>query len=138
MYPHYSMSRIVTRPLLLLNRRAERMKRLDFSDGEPLRCKDELGSFSNALFELSGNFGVTLDELNATNVREGEPIPEPYLSRIWERFFRAEAVRDRASGGTGLGLAIVKRILELHGCRYQVENKDRGVTFTLRFRNRES
>lgn len=298
-------SRIVTRPLLLLNRRAERMKRLDFSGGEPLRRKDELGSLSNALFELSGKLGVTLDELNATNVRlqreidqnkeleqlqkdffanashelktplsivrgfaegmqdgigagrqkhyigvileesekmerlvqdmlellrldspavklykspvllseltedvlqklvyqmrekelatriirrneqavsvdagkieqvvlnlltnairhskpgstleigvigegddvtyhvhnEGEPIPEPYLSRIWERFFRAEAARDRASGGTGLGLAIVKRILELHGCRYQVENKDGGVTFTVRFRNRES
>lgn len=298
-------SRIVTRPLLLLNKKAEQMKRLEFSEEEPLRRKDELGSLSNTLFELSGKLGITLDELGRTNIRlkkeieqnkeleqlqkdffanashelktplsivrgfaegmqdgvgadrqdhyigvileesekmeqlvqdmlellrldspavrlykspvllseltedvlqklvyrmrekelatriirrneqavsadarkieqvvlnlltnairhakpgstieigiiggedgmayhvhnEGEPIPEPYLNRIWERFFRAEAARDRASGGTGLGLAIVKRILELHDCRYEVGNKDGGVTFTLRFRNRES
>lgn len=64
---------------------------------------------------------------------KGEGIPEAYLKRIWERFFRAEASRDRKRGGTGLGLAIVKRILELHQCEYKVENKDGGVTFTLTF-----
>ncbi|SET24768.1 cell wall metabolism sensor histidine kinase WalK [Paenibacillus sp. NFR01] len=294
-------SRLVTRPLLLLNQRAERMKRLDFSGEKPLQRKDELGNLSNTLFELSSKLDRTLEELNAANgqlkkeieqnkeleqlqkdffanashelktplsivrgfaegmqdgisagrqehyigviieesekmerlvqdmlellrldspalklyrspvllseltedvlqrltyrMREkgltaniecsderevsvdaikmeqvvlnlltnairyaepgsaieiaihgtgsscmysvhnkGESIPEPYLKRIWERFFRVEAARDRQSGGTGLGLAIVKRILELHDCEYKVENQDGGVIFTLTFR----
>nr|WP_151736933.1 ATP-binding protein [Paenibacillus tengchongensis] len=65
---------------------------------------------------------------------QSESIPEPYLKRVWERFFRAEAARDRISGGTGLGLAIVKRIVELNEGAYKVENKHGGVTFTLTFR----
>ncbi|NGZ77780.1 sensor histidine kinase [Saccharibacillus alkalitolerans] len=293
-------SHLVTRPLLLLNKRAEKMKNLDFSWGEPIPRKDELGSLSHTLVELSGKLGRTLDELNDTNERlrseieqnkeleqlqkdffanashelktpisvvrgfaegmrdgistgrqdhyigvileqsekmerlvqdmldllhlespavklykspvllseltedvldnlvyqmeekkvtasidcfeerpvmadagrmeqvvlnlmtnairhakegsvieisvrggaedcsyvvhnKGEAIPEEYQKRIWERFVRVEASRNRKSGGTGLGLAIVKRILELHGCAYRVENRDGGVTFTLLF-----
>lgn len=295
-------SRMVARPLLQLNKRAEKIKNLDFSGEQPLQRGDELGNLSKTLFELSSKLGKTLEELNAANTQlkreieekreleqlqkdffanashelktpisivrgfaegvrdgisegrqehyiavileesekmerlvqdmlelqrlelptarlskspvllselteevlqklvyrmrekelvaqivrseertvlvdagkieqvvlnlltnairhaepgstieidingdinhstysvhnKGEVIPEPYLQRIWERFFRAEASRDRQSGGTGLGLAIVKRILDLHGCEYKVANQDDGVTFTLIFRN---
>lgn len=293
-------SRMITRPLLLLNKRAEEMKHLNFSGGEPIQRKDELGSLSNTLIDLSDKLERTLGELNETNARlrreieqnkeleqlqkdffanashelktpisivrgfaegmrdgisagrqdhyvgvileesrkmerlvqdmldllrlesptvklykspillseltedmlgklvyqlrekrltvrvnrdcereivadaakmeqvvmnlmtnairhaeegstiqirvsvegeacvytihnKGEGIPDAYLKRIWERFFRAEPSRDRKSGGTGLGLAIVRRILELHECEYQVENTDGGVMFTLKF-----
>ncbi|GEM_PF-559260 len=295
-------SRIVTRPLLRLNERAEKMKNLDFAGEQPLQRGDELGNLSNTLFELSSKLGTTLEELNESNqrltreieekkaleqlqkdffanashelktpisivrgfaegmrdgigagrqdhyinvileesekmehlvqdmlallrldspavklykspvllselteetlqklvyrmrekglaarivrqdeqtviadagkieqvvlnlltnaIRHAEPgstieigvrgengrctysvhnagaaIPEPYLNRIWERFFRVEAARDRESGGTGLGLAIVKRILELHGCEYQARNEQGGVTFELVFKD---
>ncbi|WP_033541232.1 sensor histidine kinase [Planococcus sp. CAU13] len=294
-------SRMVTRPLLLLNKRAEKIKNLDFSEGELVQRKDELGSLSNTLFEMSSKLELTLEELNKANERlkseikqnkeleqlqkdffanashelktpisivrgfaegirdgintakkehyinvileesekmerlvqdmldllhlespavklykspvllseitedtlqklvhqmekkrltarvvrnkeqeivadagkmeqvvqnlmtnairhaefdstivivvsendnnvtysvhnKGERIPDAFLNRIWERFFRAEVSRDRKFGGTGLGLAIVKRILELHECEYKAENKDDGVTFTLKFR----
>lgn len=291
-------SRIVTRPLLRLNERAENMKNLNFAGEQPPHRSDELGNLSNTLFELSSKLGATLEELSDTNarltreieekkqleqlqkdffanashelktpisivrgfaegmrdgigvgrqdhyigvileesekmehlvqdmlellrldspavklykspvllselteqalqklvyrmrekdlaarivrqnertaivdvgkieqvvlnlltnaIRHAEPgstieidvcgeagccvysvhnagaaIPEPYLPRIWERFFRAEAARDRESGGTGLGLAIVRRILELHGCAYEARNERGGVTFEL-------
>ena len=44
-------------------------------------------------------------------------IPAEDLPRVWERFFRVERSRDRASGGAGIGLAIVKRLVEEAGGR---------------------
>lgn len=294
-------SRLVTRPLLMLNKQAHKMKDLDFTGEKPLPRKDELGNLSGTLFELSGKLNVTLDKLNKANIQlkkeivqnkqmeqlqkdffanashelktpisivrgfaegmrdgisvgrqehyvevileesakmeqlvqdmldllrlessavklykspvllseltqdmlekltyqmdekelsahlvceheteiivdpgkieqvllnlmtnairhaekgsaidirilgtehtclysiynKGDQIPDDYLKRIWERFFRVEASRDRKSGGTGLGLAIVKRILELHECEYNVKNAEDGVIFELTFK----
>ena len=59
----------------------------------------------------------------------GMEIPAEDLPRVWERFFRVERSRDRASGGAGIGLAIVKRLVEEAGGRVGATSESGVTTF---------
>jgi signal transduction histidine kinase len=61
----------------------------------------------------------------------GTGIPPENVSRVFERFYKAD--RARASAGTGLGLAIAKHTIEAHQGRIWVESQQgRGSTFFIR------
>jgi two-component system, OmpR family, sensor kinase len=63
---------------------------------------------------------------------QGPGIPADAAERVFERFFRVDASRARASGGTGLGLSIVAAIAEAHGGGASVESQPgRGATFRV-------
>ncbi len=63
----------------------------------------------------------------------GHGMPVEHASRVFERFFRADPSRTRASGGSGLGLSIVAAIVAAHGGTVAVEtNPGDGATFTVR------
>ena len=63
----------------------------------------------------------------------GIGIPEKYLDRIFERFFRVDKSRSKETGGTGLGLAIVKHTAEYLGGTVKMESKENeGTTVTVK------
>ena len=63
---------------------------------------------------------------------EGDGIAPDDLLRVFERFYRADPSRTRATGGSGLGLAIVQQLVEAHGGMVAARNRaDRGAVFTV-------
>lgn len=81
-----------------------------------------------------------VDEMVEISVADqGIGIPAQDLERIFERFYRVDAARSRATGGTGLGLAIVKHIMTHHRGEVTVWSKEgSGSTFTLRLPNAQT
>jgi len=76
-----------------------------------------------------------LDRLVEISVTDtGEGISAKELPNIFERFYRVDKSRTRATGGSGLGLTIAKRLVEAHGGRIEVQSepgKGSRFAFTL-------
>jgi len=86
-----------------------------------------------------GNVKITVatqkNQTKLTVEDDGIGIDPVHQSRIFERFYRVDKSRSRASGGTGLGLAIVKHICELYGAQLSLKSKlGSGTTITVIFK----
>jgi two-component system sensor histidine kinase SenX3 len=80
---------------------------------------------------VSDSEGTELVEIAVTD--QGIGIADADLDRVFERFYRVDPARSRATGGTGLGLAIVKHIATNHGGGVSVWSVvGSGSTFTMR------
>jgi len=61
----------------------------------------------------------------------GSSLTPAELARVFDRFYRADPARQRATGGSGLGLAIAKQLAEAQGGSVRASSDDTGVTFEL-------
>lgn len=84
--------------------------------------------------EPGGTVTVTLtagERATLTVHNTGEPIPADIQPRLFERFYRGDAARNRETGGYGLGLAIAAAIVERHRGRITVHStQGEGTAFT--------
>lgn len=79
---------------------------------------------------LDGTLPISVVRITISD--QGIGIPAKDLDRIFERFYRVDPGRARATGGTGLGLSIVRHVAQNHGGRVLVESREgEGSTFTL-------
>lgn len=80
---------------------------------------------------LSRRVAGHLVEISVTD--RGIGIAPEHQQRVFERFFRVDPARSRATGGTGLGLAIVKHVAANHGGEVRLWSRQgTGSTFTMR------
>jgi two-component system sensor histidine kinase BaeS len=92
----------------------------------------------NALRHISEGGTVTVraaqtgDGVQVDVVDEGPGLSPDELALVFERFYRGDRARARATGGAGLGLAIVKQLVEAHGGKVWVESTEgQGATFSF-------
>ena len=108
--------------------------------GDPAKLHDVLRNLLENASNYSPEGGVIDVSASRTDswvdivvADHGPGIPEPDLSRIFERFYRVDRSRSRDPGGTGLGLSIVRHLVELLGGRVTAANRPGGgAVFTVR------
>ena len=64
----------------------------------------------------------------------GAGIPPDHLPHIFDRFYRTDHARSRASGGTGLGLAITRALITAQGGEIEAHSPGAGLGSTFRIR----
>jgi two-component system, OmpR family, sensor histidine kinase SenX3 len=90
-------------------------------------------AYSPAETPVSVSRRQTRDSVEIAVTDRGIGIAPEHQRRVFERFFRVDPARSRATGGTGLGLAIVKHVLANHGGEVRLwSSPGTGSTFTMR------
>lgn len=107
---------------------------------DPVRLRQAVGNLvTNAVRHTPPEGRITLrahragDEVVIEVSDTGSGIAPEHLPHVFDRFWRADRSRSRATGGRGLGLAITRQLVEAHGGTVSVTSTlGAGTTFTLR------
>jgi signal transduction histidine kinase len=108
---------------------------------DPERMGQVLGNLlDNAVRHTPEGGTVTISATTSRKTRSvavsvtdsGDGIPAEHLSRVFERFYRVDAARDRAHGGSGIGLAIAKALVQAHGGQLTATSPGTGKGSTFR------
>ena len=118
----------------------------DLSEDSPvLILEDDLYQIAFNLIENGIKYNVPGGKLSVRLMRQGDNallqvrdtgmgIPDDALSHIFERFYRVDKARSRATGGSGLGLAIVRTIVQRNRGEITVDTEvGKGTVFTVSF-----
>ena len=119
-------------------------------EGEPAYIMGNREMVDEVLYNLCDN-AIRYNNINGSVVvrvkPEGEKvrlcvedtgigIPEKHQSRVFERFYRVDKSRSKATGGTGLGVAMVKHIVAQDGAERKLESEPgKGTRITILFEN---
>jgi signal transduction histidine kinase len=143
-----NMSTIVQTAIESVEAKAQRFGiKIYFGDAGEHRCICDVQKLYQVFLNLLDNaikysdsgarVDVEIEEDDSTltvRIRDtGVGIPKEDLNQLFERFYRVDKDRSRATGGSGLGLAISKQIVEMHGGTISVESEiDVGSVFEVR------
>jgi signal transduction histidine kinase len=143
-----NMSTIVQTAIESVEAKAQRFGiKVYFGDAGEHRCICDVQKLYQVFLNLLDNaikysdsgarVDVEIEEDDSTltvRIRDtGVGIPKEDLNQLFERFYRVDKDRSRATGGSGLGLAISKQIVEMHGGTISVESEiDVGSVFEVR------
>lgn len=81
------------------------------------------------IIKISNAVNSEQNTVRITVFNTGDNIEEENLTRIWNRFYKADESRNRKDGGSGIGLSLVKAIMNNYEKDFGVTNKEDGVEF---------
>lgn len=121
--------RIMVQPDLYFHGNSEQIRRMiGILIDNAFKYSAEHGEIKVSLKEETGSRAV-LEVYNT-----GKGIQEEEKEKIFERFYRSDSSRARATGGYGLGLSIAKSVAEAHKIKIEVNSEpEQWITFTLLF-----
>ncbi|CAM3412946.1 TPA: HAMP domain-containing protein [Acinetobacter nosocomialis] len=112
-----------------------------YVEGDPSMLRRALSNLlSNAIkygkpdTVIKINCRQNIDTTIFTIENESSPITSEQLNRLFDRFYRTDASRQRVEEGTGLGLAITKSILDVHGATIQADYNNGRIAFQIIFK----
>jgi signal transduction histidine kinase len=142
-----NMSTVLQTAIQSVEAKAQRFGiKIYFDDAGEHRCICDVQKLYQVFINLLDNaikysdpgarVDVEIEEDDSTltvRIRDtGVGIPKEDLNQLFERFYRVDKDRSRATGGSGLGLAISRQIVEMHGGRISVESEvDVGSVFEV-------
>lgn len=146
-YDQVDLSKVIAEVLKVLNPLAE-AKNINLNyqcseavtiKGDPLKLRQMIMNVVDNALKYTpdgGNVNICLFKRDHNAVIEvadnGVGIPQSDLPYIFDRFYRVDKARSRATGGTGLGLSIAQKIAHLHKGIISVESQEgKGSCFTM-------